>query len=58
MTPLCPSAARFLADLAQHGIEVQPHGDAIRYRPRSAMTPALLEQLQAHKVMILAMAII
>jgi hypothetical protein len=45
---LSPSAM-LLADLAEHGIEVQAHGDVIRFRPRVAMTPELLERLQAHK---------
>lgn len=58
MTLLFPLATDLLADLAQHGIELQPHCDAIRYRPRSAMTPDLLERLRAHKAEVLAMAII
>lgn len=44
-----PSAANLLADLAAHDIDVQLQGGVIRFRPRSAMTPALLQQLQAHK---------
>jgi hypothetical protein len=48
MTP-SPSAAELLADLAVHGIDVQALGDAIRYRPKSAMTPALLARLRTHK---------
>jgi hypothetical protein len=58
MTTLSPSAVQLLADLAEHGIDVQAHGNAIRYRPRHAMTPALLQRLQAHKAELLTLAII
>jgi TubC N-terminal docking domain len=47
-----------LADLAEHGIDLQPLGDVIRYRPRNAMTPALLQRLRASKAELLAMSII
>ena len=49
MIVISPSAAKLLADLAEHGLDVQPLGDAIRFRPRQAMTPALLERLQTNK---------
>jgi hypothetical protein len=48
MTP-SPSAAQVLVDMGKLGIDVQAQGDVIRFRPRSAMTPALLERLQANK---------
>jgi hypothetical protein len=53
-----PSAAKLLADLADHGIDLQAHGDAIRFRPRQAMTPELLRRLQSHKAELLAITII
>jgi hypothetical protein len=46
---LIPVTVQILNDLTKHGIEVQALGDTIRYRPRSVMTPALLERLQANK---------
>ena len=52
------SAAKLLADLHVLGIDLQLHGDAIRFRPRDAMPPALLERLKASKAELLAMAII
>src|SRR4051812_48791920 len=52
MTPF-PSAAVLLVDLAEHGIDVRPFGDVIRYRPQAAMTPVLLERLQAVKAELL-----
>ena len=52
MTPSL-SAITLLADMKALGIDVQPLGDAIRYRPRHAMTPALLERLQTHKTELL-----
>jgi len=45
MTP----ASTLLIELTRCGIELQPHGDQLRYRPRSAMTPDLIEQVTAHK---------
>lgn len=53
MTALSPSAAAILADLTALGIDVKAHGDALHYRPRPAMTPDLLQRLQAHKAEVL-----
>ena len=58
MTAFSPAATAVLADLQALGIDVKPDGDAIRYRPRQAMTPALLRRLQTHKVELLAMLMI
>ena len=58
MTPFSPSGTAILADLKLLGIDVQPRGDVIRYRPRQAMTPALLVRLQTHKAELLAMLMI
>jgi hypothetical protein len=58
MTPFSPSATAILADIQLLGIDVKPDGDVIRYRPRQAMTPALLQRLQTHKAELLAMLMI
>ncbi len=55
---LSPSAAHLMADLHPRGIDVQVTGDTIRYRPRDAVTPDLMQRLQTHKVELLAMSII
>ena len=49
------SAAELLADVARLGIKLEPHGDRLRYCPRSAVTPDLAERLAAHKAELLAM---
>lgn len=43
-----------LAELTRRGIELQAHGDVLRYRPRTALTPDLLKRVQAHKPELLA----
>ena len=43
------TAAELLTDIQARGIELQPHGAALRFRPRDKVTPALLARLQAHK---------
>ena len=47
-------ASTLLIELARHGIEIQPHGDRLRSRPRSAMTPDLIERVRLHKSDLLA----
>jgi hypothetical protein len=47
-------AAQFLAEMKGLGIELRASGDMVRYRPRHAMTPDLLERLRMHKAEILA----
>ena len=50
-----PSAVDILlADLQQQGVHLEAHGDRLRYCPRSALTPELVERLKAHKVELLA----
>ena len=49
------STAELLADVARRGIKLEPHGDRLRYCPRSAVTPDLAERLAAHKAELLAM---
>ena len=42
-------AAVLLAELNQRGFELQIHGERLRYRPRSAMTPDLAERIRRYK---------
>ncbi len=37
-----------LADLQQRGVRLEAHGDRLRYRPRSALTPDLAGRLKEH----------
>lgn len=48
-------ALRLLHELKSRGLELQPAGDRIRYRPIEAMTPELAEQVKARKAEILAL---
>ena len=43
------TATTWIKDLAQLGIQLKADGDRLRYAPRSAVTPALAEQIKAHK---------
>lgn len=43
------SAAALLAELTRRGIELQVHGDKLRYRPASALTLDERDQLVRHK---------
>lgn len=47
------SAAELLLDLGRLGIRLEPHGDRLRYSPRSALTPFLADRLKAHMVELL-----
>jgi hypothetical protein len=47
------SAAELLVDLVENGMEVEAFGDAVRYRPKAAMTPGLLQRLKENKVELL-----
>jgi hypothetical protein len=50
-----PSAVdMLLAELAGRGIQLQAHGDRLRFRPQAAMTPDLLARLTTHKPTVLA----
>lgn len=42
-----------LIELTRRGIELQAQGDRLRFRPRSAMTPELVECVNAHKLALL-----
>lgn len=47
--------AALLAELAALGIELRAHGDRLRFRPQTAMTPELAARVKAHKPDLLAM---
>ncbi len=48
------TATNLLAELGRLGIEVTAHGNRLRYRPRSAVTPELAERMKVHKAELLA----
>ena len=43
------TAITLLNDLTRLQIQLKADGDRLRYAPRSAVTPALAEQIKAHK---------
>ncbi len=43
------NASDLLLDLKRRGIRLEARGDRLRYSPRSALTPDLLDRLKAHK---------
>jgi len=47
--------AMLLAELTALGIELQAHGDRLRFRPKSPMTAELLARVKAHKAGLLAL---
>ena len=49
------SAAELLLDLGRLGIRLEADGQRLRFHPRSALTPDLLERLKAHKADLLAL---
>lgn len=49
------NAAELLLDLGRLGIRLEAHGDRLRYSPRSALTPDLLDRLKSHKAELLAL---
>ena len=42
-------ASSLLVTLTDLGIQLKAHGNRLRYRPRSAVSPALVERMNAHK---------
>jgi hypothetical protein len=48
------NVGELLAAVALRGITLEARGDRLRFRPRSAVTPEMLEQLKAHKPDLLA----
>ena len=47
-------AAALINELTDRQITLEARGDRLRYRPRSAVPPELMERMKAHKVEILA----
>ena len=47
------NVATLLIEMTRRGIEIVAHGDRLRYRPRSAMTPDLAERVRHHKTELL-----
>ena len=47
------SASALLEELRGHGVELSTEGEQLRYRPKSAVTPELLDRLKEHKVDVL-----
>jgi hypothetical protein len=48
------AAAKVLSRVQGHGITLLPDGDRLRFRPASALTPELREELRQHKEDILS----
>jgi hypothetical protein len=44
-----------LEEVGRRGISLFPKGDRLRFYPKNALTPELLEELKAHKAEILVM---
>ena len=42
-------AVELYLELARLGVELQAHGERIRYRPQGAVTPALLARIEANR---------
>lgn len=47
------TAQELLEDLAERGVLIEAEGDRLRYSPRSAVPPDLLEALRLHKAELL-----
>ena len=48
------SVIEVMIDLRERGIQLEAHGDRLRYSPRSSVTPELAQRMKAHKVALLA----
>ena len=48
------SVTELMFDLRERGIQLEAHGDRLRYSPKAAMTPELAERVKAHKPTLLA----
>ncbi len=55
VTTAAPTIAAILSDAVRLGVELQAHGDKLRYRPRDRMTPDLADRLKAHRGDVLAL---
>ncbi len=54
MTATATNVDGLLAALRSRGIELQAHGDRLRYRPKAAMTPELAKCLRVYRAELLA----
>jgi hypothetical protein len=43
------STLQLMTDLDRLGIQLEAHGDQLRYSPKAAMTPELAERVKTHK---------
>lgn len=55
MTAVLDTPAALLAELTALRIELQAHGERLRFRPQSPMTPELLARVKIHKHGLLAL---
>jgi len=55
MTAVLDTPAALLAELTALGIELQAHGERLRFRPQSAMTAELVARVKVHKPGLLAL---
>lgn len=55
MTAVLDTPAALLPELTALGIELQAHGDRLRFRPQSAMTGELIARVKVHKPGLLAL---
>jgi hypothetical protein len=53
MTTTASSAVALLVELTRRGVELQAHGDRLRFRPVSAVTDDLRDRFTRHKADIL-----
>ena len=47
------SVGQVLAEVERRGVTLAPAGDKLRFRPKDALPPELVEELRAHKASIL-----
>lgn len=55
MSASTDTAVTLLMMLTRRGIELRADGELLKYRPRTAVTPALVEQIKANKSNLLAL---
>ena len=48
------TATQLIADLTRMGIQLEAHGERLRYSPRSRVTPVLAQSMKKHKPELLA----
>jgi len=55
MTAVLDTPTALLAELTALGIELQAHGERLRFRPQTAMTAELVARVKVHKPGLLAL---